>query len=195
MIAHQVHLLAGNEKMGFFGNMTDAVATVSGAGKHDTLEPGEHRFDVVVSIPDDAPATHVGGKTRVFDELSVRVDVPAGRDLKDMRSLQVAPVAVDYTTAPVRTRYPDDAGRGLIDSLFGPDVRVEMALAADKYRRDELIEGIVTIEAQQPVNSFRCSWTFPGPKTRRSARPPSCWNERDPELLPGLGRLVGSPSA
>ena len=154
-VTRQVHLLAGNEEMGFFGNMTDAVATVFGAGKHDTLEPGDHQFDVVVTIPDDAPPTHVGEKTRVFYELSVRVDVPAGYDVKATESFQVAPIVVDTKTSPVRTRYPDDAGRGLIDALFGPDVKVEMALVADTYQRDELIEGIFAIEATEPVNCRR----------------------------------------
>jgi len=151
-ITSQDHLLAGNEKMGFFGNMSDAMATVFGAGKHDTLEPGEHEFNVEISIPEDVPATHVGQKCRVFYELSIHVDVPAGFDLKATQSFQVEPLPVsEYKTAPVRTRYPDDAGRGLFDSFVIPDVRVEMALVADKYQPHETIEGIFTIEPEKSL--------------------------------------------
>lgn len=156
VIVSQEHLLAGNEKLGFFGNMSDAVATVFGAGKHDTLQPGEHAFNVEVSIPEDAPPTHAGKKTRVFYELSVYVDVPVGFDLKATQSFQVEPLPLEeYQTAPVRTRYPDDAGRGLFDSIVSPNVRVETALAADKYQPHEMIEGIFTIEPEQPLKCRR----------------------------------------
>ncbi|MDP6467293.1 MAG: hypothetical protein QF918_06125 [Pirellulaceae bacterium] len=155
-ITSQDHLLAGNEKMGFFGNMSDAMATVFGAGKHDTLEPGEHEFSVEISIPEDAPATHVGQKCRVFYELSIHVDVPAGFDLKATQGFLVEPLPVpQHKTAPVRTRYPDDAGRGLFDSLVSPDVRIEMALVADRYRPHETIEGIFTIEPEQSLTCRR----------------------------------------
>lgn len=60
-----------------------------------------------------------------------------------------------YETAAVRTQYPDDAGRGLFDSLVSPDARLEMALVADKYQPHELIEGIFTIESQKPINCRR----------------------------------------
>lgn len=155
-IVSQDHLLAGNEKKGFFGNISDAVATMLGGGKHDTLEPREYPFEVEVSIPDDAPATHAAQKSRVFYELSIQVDVPAGFDLKATQSFQVEPLPVAaYEAAPVRTRYPDDAGRGLFDSLVSPDARLEMALAADKVRPGELIEGIFTIESHKPINCRR----------------------------------------
>jgi Arrestin (or S-antigen), N-terminal domain len=153
--AHE-HLLAGNEKMGFFGNMSDAMATVFGAGKHDTLEPGEHEFNVAISIPEHAPATHAGQKTRVFYELSIHVDVPAGFDLKATQSFHVEPLLIGQCeTTPVRTRYPDDAGRGLFDSLASPDVQIEMALVADKYQSHEMIEGIFTIEPKTSLNCRR----------------------------------------
>ena len=155
-ITLQEHLLAGKEKMGFFANMSDAMATVFGAGKHDTLEPGEHEFNVEVSIPEDGPAPHVGQKTRVFYELSIHVDVPAGFDLNATQSFQVEPLPMaEYKTAPVRTRYPDDAGLGLLDSFVSPDVRVEMALVADKYQLHETIEGIFTIESEQSLKCRR----------------------------------------
>jgi hypothetical protein len=159
-IVSQVYLLAGNEKMGFFGNMSDAVATVFGGGKHDTLEAGEHPFEVEVSIPEDAAATHVGKKTRVFYELSLRVDVPAGFDVKATQCFHVVPIPLGpYTTESVRTRYPDDAGRGLFESLVSPDVKLEMALAADKYQPDESIDGIFKIETEAN-KSLNCRRIF-----------------------------------
>lgn len=155
-IISQVHLLAGNEKKGFFGNMSDAVATVFGGGEHDTLEPGEHPFEIEIAIPENAPATHAAQKSRVFYELSIHVDVPAAFDLKATRSFQVEPPpANDVEAVPVRTRYPSDAGRGLFDSLVSPDARLEMALVADRFRPDELIEGIFTIETQKSIKCRR----------------------------------------
>jgi len=155
-VTTQPHLLAGNEQMGFFGNMSDAVATVFGAGKHDTLEPGEHEFTIDVSIPENAPATHVGRKTRVYYELSVHVDVPAGFDLKHTESYRVDPLPLQaYKTEPLRTRYPEDEGRGLIDSLVSPKVQVEMALVADKFQPHEMIEGFFSIDPEQPLKCRR----------------------------------------
>jgi hypothetical protein len=55
-------------------------------------------------------------------------------------------------TTWVRTRYPEDTGRGLIDSLFGPDVRIEMGLVADKWQIGESIRGIFRVDADTPLN-------------------------------------------
>lgn len=136
--------------------MSDAVATAFGAGTRDALESGEYPFEIKVSITADAPATHVAQKSRVIYALSIQLGVPAGFDVKTTQPFQVqlTPVAT-YETAPVRTRYPDDAGRGLFDSPISPDARLEMALAADKYRPGELIEGIFTLETQKPINCRR----------------------------------------
>jgi hypothetical protein len=152
-ITTQAHLMSGNERLGFFGNLSDAVATIFGGGQHETMQPGEYPFDIEVCIPPDAPPTHVGKKTRVFYELSVQVDVPLASDLKATQSFDVGPAsALAADTSPVRTCYPDDAGRGLFDSLFGPDVRIEMALAADRCRLGESIEGIFCVETDTPLN-------------------------------------------
>jgi len=152
-ITTQAHLLSGNERLGFLGNLSDAMATIFGGGRHETMQPGEYSFDIEVWIPADAPPTHVGKKTRVFYELSVQVDVPLAFDLKATQSFDVVPLSTPAAdTTPVRTRYPDDAGRGLFDSLFGPDVRIEMALVADKFRPGESIEGIFRVETDTPLN-------------------------------------------
>jgi hypothetical protein len=152
-ITTQAYLISGNERLGFLGNLSDAVATIFGGGQHERMQPGQYTFGVEVSIPPDAPPTHVAKKTRVFYELSVQVDVPLASDLKAAQSFDVVPIStLAGDTTPVRTRYPDDAGRGLFDSLFGPDVRIEMALAADRCRRGESIEGIFRVEADTPLN-------------------------------------------
>jgi hypothetical protein len=151
-ITTQAHLVSGNERLGFFGNLSDAVATLFGGGQHETMQPGEYPLDIEISIPEDAPPTHVGKKTRVFYELSVRVDVPLALDLKAVQSFQLVPPPASHETNPVRTRYPDDAGRGFFDTLFAPDVRIEMALAADKSRLGESIEGIFSVETKEPLH-------------------------------------------
>ena len=150
-VTTQGHLLAGNERLGFFGNLSSAVATIFGGGQHETLPPGEYPFEVEISIPEDAPSTHVGQKTRVFYELSVQVDVPLAFDLKAIQPFQLDPLPVDFEANPVRTRYPDDAGKGFFDELFGPDVTIEMALAVDKARLGDSIEGFVTMEVKKPL--------------------------------------------
>lgn len=152
-VTTQAHLLAGNERLGFFGNLSDAAATVFGGGKHEKLQAGEYPFEIEVSIPEDAPPTHAGEKTRVFYELSIHVDVPAAFDLKATQSFEVAPqAAAPFETAPVRTCYPDDQGRGLVDAMFSPDVRLEMALVSDTFLPGEVIEGIFTAETKKPFN-------------------------------------------
>jgi hypothetical protein len=115
------------------------------------MQPGEYSFEIEILIPENAPPTHVGKKTRVFYELSVQVDIPLARDLKAVQSFQLVPLRASYETTPVRTRYPDDAGRGFFDAMFTPDVEIEMALAADKFRLGELIEGIFCLETEKPL--------------------------------------------
>ncbi len=151
-VTTQAYLLAGNDRLGFFGNLSDAIATIFGGGQHETMPPGEYPFKIEVSIPEDAPPTHVGKKTRVFYELSVQVDVPLAFDLKTVQSFHVMPLPASYETNPIRTRYPDDEGRGFFDSLFAPNVEIEMALSADKFRLGESIEGIFCVETKDPLN-------------------------------------------
>jgi hypothetical protein len=152
-ITNQAYLLFGNDKLGFVGNVTDAAATLFGGGKHETLRPGEYPFEVEVVIPADAPATHTGQKTRVFYELSVYVDVPLKIDLKAAQAFQVGPLEVPLQEyMPVRICYPEDAGRGYMDSMFGPNVKIEMALASNQYRLGESIDGIVIVEPAKPFN-------------------------------------------
>ena len=187
-IMSQVQLLAGSEKMGFFGGMSDAMATMFGGGKHDTLEPGEYPFEVEVSIPDDAPGTHVAKKSRVFYELSVHVDVPAGFELKATKSFQLdPPPAATADAAPVRTRYPEDGGRGLFDSLVSPDARLEMALIADRYQPHEMIEGIFTIETKKPINCRRILVQLMGIENSEAR------GHKDMHIHLGVPHDIGSP--
>ena len=187
-IVSQVQLLAGSEKMGFFGGMSDAMATMFGGGKHDTLEPGEYPFEVEVSIPDDAPGTHVAKKSRVFYELSVHVDVPAGFELKATKSFQLdPPPAATADAAPVRTRYPEDGGRGLFDSLVSPDARLEMALIADRYQPHEMIEGIFTIETKKPINCRRILVQLMGIENSEAR------GHKDMHIHLGVPHDIGSP--
>ena len=147
-VVKQEFLLAGNEQLGVLGNMNDAAATLLGGGKHDTLAAGKHPFEVEIAVPAAAPPTHAGKKSRVFYELTVRVDVPLGRDLQAKQSFQVGALDAPLgEIAPVVVRYPEEGGRGTFDSLFGPDVKIEMALAANQFRLGDSIVGIVSIDS------------------------------------------------
>lgn len=152
-VTTQAFLISGNQRLGFLGNISDAVATIFGGGQHETMPAGKYPFEVEIAIPPDAPPTHVGKKSRIFYELNVQVDIPVAFDLKSMHSFQVLPLPIDdYGTMPIRTRYPDDAGLGLFDSLFTPDVEIEMALTADRYRLGETIDGIFCVATKEPLN-------------------------------------------
>ena len=104
------------------------------------------------------------------------------------QSFPVEPLpATSYETAPVRTRYPDDAGRGLFDSLVSPDASLEMALAADKYRPDELIEGIFTVETQKSINCRRILVQLVGIESSEAH------GHRDTHVHLGAPHDLGSP--
>ena len=151
-IAAQAEVLSGNERLGFLGNLSDAAATMFGGGKHESMPPGEYPFEVEICLPTDAPPTHEGRRSRVFYELSVQVDIPLAFDLKEKLSFPLPPIEQEAKINPVRTRYPDDEGRGFFDSLFGPDVNIELALAGDRYRLGEEIHGFLQIETPKPLN-------------------------------------------
>jgi hypothetical protein len=160
-IVDQSSLLSGNEQLGFFGNLSDALATLVGGGKHEVIAPGEYPFEVQVSAPETAPATHKGEKSRVFYELSAWVDIPLGFDLGAMQAFEVRPLPIEeLQVQPVRVRYPDDAGRGFWDSMLAPDVRLELALTVDTARPGETIEGIFVVESEKPltIDALRARW-------------------------------------
>ena len=152
-IVKEEYVLSGREKKGFFGNVADGLATLVGSGEHDVLDPGTYPFEVDVCVPADARPSFDGKKCRVFYELSVLVDIPVWRDVKALESFTVAATATATTEAPttVRTRYPEDQGRGLIDSIFGPDVRVEAALVESVLREGDSAEGILVVESAKSL--------------------------------------------
>lgn len=152
-ITTQAFLLRGRERLGFLGNLSDGIATLFGGGVHEVLAAGEYPFEVEVVIPDDAPPTHVGEKSRVFYELSVQVDVPLARDWSAVQPFHVAALPRSWPTpAPVRMRYPEDAPPGALAALFTPDVRVELSLDSDQARIGQDIQGEFQVEAPRDVD-------------------------------------------
>jgi len=148
--------LAGSGPLGFFGSISDGVATLFGGGQHETYPEGEHRFEVEFQVPADAPPTHTGKKSRVFYELTAQVDIPLGRNLTARTEFLLPPLPRAAEAAqPVRVRHPDGQPRGLIDSMFGKELQLEAALKADRYCLGETIEGLLCVEAQKPV-ACRC---------------------------------------
>jgi len=151
-VVDQQSTLQGQQQHGFFYNLGDGLATLFGGGKHEVLAPGEYPFELQITVPEGAPATCAGKKSRVFYELSAWVDIPLGIDLKAMQPFELPALpVVEQDLQPVRVCYPDDAGRGFWDSLLAPDVRIELALAADAARAGDTVEGIVVIEIEKPV--------------------------------------------
>src|SRR5262245_5130591 len=49
-ITLQERVLRGNEKLKFFAGLSDSFKTAFGGGKNETLEPGEYKFEIDVSI-------------------------------------------------------------------------------------------------------------------------------------------------
>ncbi len=146
-------LLAGSERRGFLGNLMDAVATVFGGGRHQRMTAGDYEYEVELTIPTDAPATHKGKVSRVFYELSARVDIALGRDLKVRQSFSVMPLPKENVEVqPVSVCYPDDAGRGFWSELFEPDVRMELNLETDRARRGETIRGNFHIVTEKSLD-------------------------------------------
>lgn len=151
-IVEQSYLLAGSERKGCLFNVGDALATLFGGGQHEVLEPGRYEYEVMIAVPSGAPPTHQGDRSRVFYELSVRVDVPLARDLQETCSFEVFPaVTAEPTAEPVRVRFPDDEGRGFWDRMLEPNVSVELALGADRVYVGETIEGMLLIETPEPL--------------------------------------------
>jgi len=146
-------ILSGREKSGFFGNVADGLATIFGGGEHDMLEPGEYPFEVELAVPHDARSSFEGKKCRVFYNLSVQVDIPLARDLKanHVFDVQAAAHPENVAVGAVRVRYPEDQELGLFDSIIGPGLRAEAALAEGLLREGDTAEGILVAEPPKPL--------------------------------------------
>ena len=152
-IVQKVWLLSGRERRGYLGNLADALATLFGGGRHQRMTPGDYPYEVELTVPPNALPTHTGKVSRVFYELSARVDIALGRDLKVRRAFCVMPLPQDnIDVQPVRVCYPDDEGRGLWSSLFEPDLRMELALDRDRARLGETIRGSFRVETEKSLD-------------------------------------------
>lgn len=193
-VIDQKHLLRGSEPQGTLRNIGDAVATMFGGGRHEVLDASAYDFQVEVTVPADAPATHTGQRSRVFYELSLCVDVPLAFDLKATQAFQVARSdAAEVEPKPVRVRYPEDKGRGFWDSIFSPDVRVELALARDTLRIGETVEGIFSVESTKAfkVRAIRAR-LFGIEQSSAQSHTDSRMHEGEPVELAGAGEIEGS---
>ncbi len=152
-IVQREWLLAGRERRGCFGNLADAFATLFGGGRHHRMTPGDYPYEVELTVPPDAPPTHKGERSRVFYELTARVDIALGRDLRVHQAFSVMPLPRDdVDVQPIRVCYPDDEGRGLWSSLFEPDLRMELALDSDRARLGETIHGSFRVETEKSLD-------------------------------------------
>ncbi len=152
-IVQKEWLLAGRERRGCMGNLADALATLFGGGRHNRMTPGDYPYEVELTVPPDAPPTHTGKVSRVFYELSARVDIALGRDLKVRQAFGVMPLPREHVDVqPSRVCYPDDEGRGFWSSLLEPDLRMELTVDRDRVRRGETIRGSFRVETEKSLD-------------------------------------------
>ncbi|MFT7620801.1 MAG: hypothetical protein ACI97A_004459 [Planctomycetota bacterium] len=151
-VVRQEFLLSGHEKLGFFGNVADGLGTLFGGGKHDNLEPGQYDFEVNLDLPADAPGTFVGKKSRVYYELAVHVDIAMGLDVIQTSGFDLPIVQAEFESNPIMTRYPEDMKKGLLDSLFAPNLKIEAALLQDHFLRGSQVQGVFQIDSDKPLN-------------------------------------------
>ena len=192
-IVKQQFLLSGHERLGFFGNIADGLKTMLGGGQHEQLQAGQYDFEIQLDVPEDAPGTFEAKKCRVFYELSVYVDIPLGFDAKAMSAFTVPGFDNVAESAPVMTRYPEDQNRGLFDSWFGPEMRVEAGVAGSHYRRGEEIEGIFRVDSPKPLECRAISVRLVGiEKTRAQGHDDSHTHQGPETVVAQPGAIDGS---
>lgn len=140
----------GRPPAGFFRNLADGALTLIGGGDHVELPRGSHDVLLAVDLPEDLPESFSGKKVKVVYEAAIHLDIPAGRDFTYTVTFAVPPPTSTGPPAPepVTIRYPDDAGRGFFDAVFGPDVSMSVELASTVVRRGTALSG--ALEAHFP---------------------------------------------
>ena len=152
-ILHQPFLLMGDERQGCLGRLLDSLKTIGGGGKHVLMQTGEEEFELLLWIPDDAPASFAGEKCGISYSLDVQVDVPIKVDWTESLSFEVDPIPVPFVeTQPVHTIYPDeDSGRSLMDQMFGKGVTLNLAVDRDSLAVGETAHAMMTVETPEPL--------------------------------------------
>ncbi len=131
----------GREPAGFFRNLADGMRTLLGGGGHDELPRGSHDVRLEVDLPVDLLESFSGNKAAVVYEAAIHLDIPAGRDFRHAVRFAVLPARVDRDPEPLTIRYPEDAGRGFFDTVFGPDVSIRVKLRSTVVRRGGSLAG------------------------------------------------------
>ncbi len=151
-IVSQEFLLHGDKRMGFFARLLDSLATWTGGGKHQVIEPGEREFSVNLKVPENAPASFKGKKCEVFYKLDVSVDLPIRIDWSESQNFDVAPSDVDAATInPVHIVFPDGSARSFWDKTFGKDVKLNLALDRDTFSVGDWGQAMLTVESPEPL--------------------------------------------
>jgi len=149
-IVEEAYLLAGEEPRGFIGEWIDSIRTMFGGGAAATLDSGEHRFSVTLTIPEHALPTHKGRYSEVFYRLSIRLDQPLKMD---------SVFDIDLTVVPERSRslgsvtayYPDE-DTGTIQRTLSRDIRAIATLEERLLHSGDIVRGSLQIEADEPLH-------------------------------------------
>ena len=150
----------GGEPRGRWYNLIDDILKLIGLGpRHVSLPVGKHRTKLKIQLPDPLLEAFNGAKAERVYEASVLLDVPASRNLGEVERLPVRATVPDVEPEPVSIRYPDSAGRSVIDRIFGPNVHVQIDLTAAVVRRGDTICGELMVtgpEVPPPIDGVKC---------------------------------------
>ena len=137
----------GQAPAGFFRDLVDGALTLMGGGDHTELPAGSHDVVLAVDLPAVLPESFAGEKAKVVYAATITLDIPAGRDFKHEVEIPVARPSRDRTVSPepVTIRYPDDAGRGFFDKVFGPDVSMHLDLPTTVVPRGDTLSGALDV--------------------------------------------------
>ncbi|MFQ6098502.1 MAG: arrestin family protein [Armatimonadota bacterium] len=129
---------------------SDAVRALFGGGEYLRIPVGKRRFDFQVTLPDGCQVSYEGEHAKVVYELLAYVDVPAGLDVRDERTLYVlAPPVGEPGRRPCVGDYPGANDHwGVFEGLraaLAPDIRMRVQLASEAFLVGEEIRGTLAV--------------------------------------------------
>lgn len=112
--------------------------------KTTTLPAGQHSFKFSFQLPNDATPTYDGVHAEIEYEISAKVDIPWGIDIKTKQDLYVMPADASETTSSSAV-LEEKSGSKVLPQALSPNINMNINLNKTCFKRGENIEGKVIV--------------------------------------------------
>lgn len=114
------------------------------SGGKTNLQKGQYTIPFSFTLPEDATPTYDGEHAEVKYELSAKVDIPWGPDIKQGKEIRILPKDASSEEG-MSALIKEKSGSSILPQALSPDIDLVVNLSKTELTRGEYLEGKVAV--------------------------------------------------